>query len=147
MDTSRVDGVKGRRERACWMPKSGSASRKYQHNLASVVSSADPGVRRVNDSRIGVTSSRHVRSTARRGGSQSPDISSSSSFSGDSISRDVSEGWPSNDVANEVPESFCVKGEGALLTQYPASATNPSLGSWSLDNHSSKSSRRLPLNT
>ena len=117
MDTSRVDGVKGRRERACWIPKSGSASRKYQHNLASVVSSADPGVRRVNDSRMGVTSSLHVRSTARRGGSQSPDISSSSSFSGDSTSSDVSDGWPSIDVARDVPESFCVRGEGARRTQ------------------------------
>ena len=129
MDTSRVDGVKGRRERACWMPKSGSASRKYQQSRASVVSSAEPGVRRVKDSRIGVTSSRHVRSTALRGGSQSPDISSSSSFSGDSTSRDVSDGWPNSEVASDVPESFCVRGEGALLTQYPASATNPSLGS------------------
>ena len=117
MDTSRVDGVKGRRERACWIPKSGSASRKYQHNLASVVSNAEPGVRRVKDSSIGVTSSRQVKSTALRGGSQSLLTSSSSSFSGDSTSSEVSDGWPSNDVANEVPESFCVSGEGALRTQ------------------------------
>ena len=126
---SRVDGVKGRRERACWIPKSGSASRKYQQSRASVVSNALPGVRRVNDSKMGVTSSLQVKSTARRGGSQSELHSSSSSFSGDLTSRDVSEGWPSNDVASDVPESFCVKGEGARRTQYPASATNPSLGS------------------
>ena len=117
MDTSRVDGVKGRRERACWIPKSGSASRKYQQSRASVVSNALPGVLLVNDSRMGVTSSRHVRSTALRGGSQSELHSSSSSFSGDSTSSDVSEGWPSNEVASEVPESFCVRGEGALRTQ------------------------------
>jgi len=144
---SRVDGVKGRRERACWMPKSGSASRKYQHSRASVVSNALPGVLLVNDSRMGVTSSLQVKSTARRGGSQSELHSSSSSFSGDSTSSDVSDGWPSIDVARDVPESFCVRGEGARRTQYPASATNPSLGSWSLDNHSSRSSLRRPLNT
>ena len=74
------------------MPKAGSASLKYQHNRASVVSKALPGVRRVNDSKMGATSSRHVKSTARRGGSQSELTSSSSSFSGDSTSSDVSDG-------------------------------------------------------
>ena len=119
MDTSRRwrEGAAGRRERACWIPKSGSASLKYQQSRASVVSNAEPGVRLVNDSKMGVTSSLQVKSTALLGGSQSPLISSSSSFSGDSTSKDVSDGWPSNDVANDVPESFCVSGDGARRTQ------------------------------
>ena len=73
-------------------PEVGVRVRKYQHSRASVVSKALPGVRRVNDSKMGATSSRHVRSTALRGGSQSELTSSSSSFSGDSTSSDVSDG-------------------------------------------------------